>query len=87
MVGWLLSGERRGVGGIFFDDLDIPDQDSVFAFVKVEKPVLSSYHQYSWSFFSSVLLLEIVFKVVMLVTGNIVLFDLYSTFILLIKQY
>lgn len=27
-------GERRGVGGIFFDDIDQPDQDSVFSFVK-----------------------------------------------------
>ncbi|XP_071800611.1 oxygen-dependent coproporphyrinogen-III oxidase-like isoform X1 [Asterias amurensis] len=27
-------GERRGVGGIFFDDLDTPTQDDVFAFVK-----------------------------------------------------
>lgn len=27
-------GERRGVGGIFFDDVDTPDQESVFSFVK-----------------------------------------------------
>ncbi|PVD28601.1 hypothetical protein C0Q70_11194 [Pomacea canaliculata] len=27
-------GERRGVGGIFFDDLDSPDQETVFQFVK-----------------------------------------------------
>lgn len=26
-------GERRGVGGIFFDDLSGPDQDALFAFV------------------------------------------------------
>lgn len=26
-------GERRGIGGIFFDDLDIPNQEEVFAFV------------------------------------------------------
>ncbi|KAJ8935793.1 hypothetical protein NQ314_012643 [Rhamnusium bicolor] len=27
-------GERRGVGGIFFDDLDTPNQEACFAFVK-----------------------------------------------------
>nr|CAG4643888.1 EOG090X04L5 [Lepidurus arcticus] len=27
-------GERRGVGGIFFDDLDSPDQESCFKFVQ-----------------------------------------------------
>jgi len=27
-------GERRGIGGIFFDDLDTPDQDKVFTFVQ-----------------------------------------------------
>nr|CAG4651754.1 EOG090X04L5 [Triops cancriformis] len=27
-------GERRGVGGIFFDDMDEPDQETVFRFVK-----------------------------------------------------
>lgn len=27
-------GERRGVGGIFFDDLDTPSQDEAFEFVK-----------------------------------------------------
>lgn len=27
-------GERRGVGGIFFDDLDTPNQESCFNFVK-----------------------------------------------------
>ena len=27
-------GERRGVGGIFFDDLDAPDPESVFKFVR-----------------------------------------------------
>ncbi|XP_072036162.1 oxygen-dependent coproporphyrinogen-III oxidase-like [Amphiura filiformis] len=27
-------GERRGVGGIFFDDLDTPSQEEAFAFVK-----------------------------------------------------
>lgn len=26
--------ERRGVGGIFFDDIDQPNQDKVFEFVK-----------------------------------------------------
>jgi coproporphyrinogen III oxidase len=26
--------ERRGVGGIFFDDVDQPDQESCFNFVK-----------------------------------------------------
>lgn len=28
-------GERRGVGGIFFDDVDEPSQDKCFNFVKV----------------------------------------------------
>ncbi|XP_051509688.1 oxygen-dependent coproporphyrinogen-III oxidase, mitochondrial-like [Myxocyprinus asiaticus] len=27
-------GETRGIGGIFFDDLDSPDQEEVFSFVK-----------------------------------------------------
>ncbi|KAL1131224.1 hypothetical protein AAG570_010842 [Ranatra chinensis] len=27
-------GERRGVGGIFFDDLDVPSQEKAFQFVK-----------------------------------------------------
>ena len=27
-------GERRGVGGIFFDDLDTPSQEAAFQFVK-----------------------------------------------------
>ncbi|XP_065841935.1 oxygen-dependent coproporphyrinogen-III oxidase, mitochondrial-like isoform X2 [Oscarella lobularis] len=27
-------GERRGVGGIFFDDIDTPSQDEVFSFIK-----------------------------------------------------
>ena len=27
-------GIRRGIGGIFFDDLDSPDQESCFQFVK-----------------------------------------------------
>ncbi|XP_071819745.1 oxygen-dependent coproporphyrinogen-III oxidase-like isoform X1 [Apostichopus japonicus] len=37
-------GERRGVGGIFFDDVDEPDQDSVFGFIKdCAKSVLPCY--------------------------------------------
>lgn len=37
-------GERRGVGGIFFDDLDLPDQESAFQFVKsCANSVLPSY--------------------------------------------
>ena len=31
------AGERRGVGGIFFDDLDKPSQEEAFAFVKVQE--------------------------------------------------
>lgn len=27
-------GETRGIGGIFFDDLDSPSQEEAFAFVK-----------------------------------------------------
>ena len=27
-------GERRGVGGIFFDDVDSPSQEEAFQFVK-----------------------------------------------------
>jgi coproporphyrinogen III oxidase len=26
--------ERRGVGGLFFDDIDYPDQDKAFSFVR-----------------------------------------------------
>lgn len=29
------AGECRGIGGIFFDDLDTPDQESCFQFVSV----------------------------------------------------
>ncbi|CAG0885230.1 unnamed protein product [Darwinula stevensoni] len=37
-------GERRGVGGIFFDDLDTPDPESVFAFVhSCSQSVIPSY--------------------------------------------
>lgn len=37
-------GERRGVGGIFFDDLDSPDQEQAFQFVKsCAESVLPSY--------------------------------------------
>lgn len=36
--------ERRGVGGIFFDDLDTPDQKSCFQFVKsCAEAVIPSY--------------------------------------------
>jgi len=37
LVSWFFSfaGERRGVGGIFFDDLDTPDQNQLFKFVTV----------------------------------------------------
>ncbi|KAG8223277.1 hypothetical protein J437_LFUL001554 [Ladona fulva] len=37
-------GERRGVGGIFFDDLDTPSQEKAFAFVtECAKAVIPSY--------------------------------------------
>lgn len=37
-------GERRGIGGIFFDDLDTPSQDKAFAFVsECAKAVIPSY--------------------------------------------
>lgn len=37
-------GERRGVGGIFFDDLDTPDQDQIFKFVtSCAESVIPSY--------------------------------------------
>ncbi|XP_064603139.1 oxygen-dependent coproporphyrinogen-III oxidase-like isoform X2 [Liolophura sinensis] len=37
-------GERRGVGGIFFDDLDSPNQEEVFKFVKTcAESVVPSY--------------------------------------------
>ena len=36
MIVWIcVSGERRGVGGIFFDDIDTPSQEKAFQFVKV----------------------------------------------------
>lgn len=31
---FLTAGECRGVGGIFFDDLDKPSEEAVFQFVK-----------------------------------------------------
>ncbi|XP_026736807.1 oxygen-dependent coproporphyrinogen-III oxidase-like [Trichoplusia ni] len=37
-------GERRGLGGIFFDDLDTPDQQSAFKFVtSCAEAVIPSY--------------------------------------------
>lgn len=37
-------GERRGIGGIFFDDLDTPDQEKVFKFVtSCAEAVIPSY--------------------------------------------
>lgn len=37
-------GERRGVGGIFFDDIDSPSQDKAFKFVKsCAEAVIPSY--------------------------------------------
>lgn len=32
-----MTGERRGVGGIFFDDLDDNDQDKIFKFSTVSQ--------------------------------------------------
>lgn len=37
-------GEKRGIGGIFFDDMDYPDQQSAFSFVKsCAESVIPSY--------------------------------------------
>lgn len=37
-------GERRGIGGIFFDDLDQPSQDEAFKFVRnCAEAVIPSY--------------------------------------------
>jgi hypothetical protein len=37
-------GERRGVGGIFFDDLDTPSKEETFKFVETcAESVISSY--------------------------------------------
>jgi len=37
-------GERRGIGGIFFDDLDTPSQEETFDFVKTcAESVIPSY--------------------------------------------
>lgn len=33
-VSFFITGECRGVGGIFFDDLDKPSQDQIFKFVQ-----------------------------------------------------
>ena len=39
-----ISGERRGVGGIFFDDINEPSQEEAFNFVKsCAKSVVPSY--------------------------------------------
>ncbi len=40
------SGEARGVGGIFFDDLDTPSPQAVFEFVRV----CFVFHSYCSSF-------------------------------------
>lgn len=38
------SGERRGIGGIFFDDLDEPNKESAFNFVtSCAEAVIPSY--------------------------------------------
>lgn len=38
------TGERRGVGGIFFDDIDYPTQDAAFKFVtSCAEAVIPSY--------------------------------------------
>jgi coproporphyrinogen III oxidase len=40
----LSPGERRGVGGIFFDDLDTPSQEETFSFVQTcAESVIPSY--------------------------------------------
>ena len=44
----MFSGEERGIGGIFFDDLDDGKQENLFQFVKVlipceQKPPLYSH--------------------------------------------
>jgi len=37
-------GERRGIGGIFFDDLDTPSQEETFNFVETcAESVIPSY--------------------------------------------
>jgi coproporphyrinogen III oxidase len=41
---FLSLGERRGVGGIFFDDLDTPSQEEIFNFVETcAESVIPSY--------------------------------------------
>ena len=45
-------GERRGVGGIFFDDLEDNDSNKLFNFVKdCADAVIPSYIPLSWYFF------------------------------------
>ena len=40
----IVSGESRGIGGIFFDDMDYPDRDKAFDFVKsCAEAVIPSY--------------------------------------------
>jgi hypothetical protein len=44
MMKLLLLGERRGIGGIFFDDLDTPSQEETFKFVETcAESVIPSY--------------------------------------------
>ena len=41
---FVIAGERRGIGGIFFDDIDTPSQEKVFQFVKsCAEAVIPSY--------------------------------------------
>ena len=39
-------GERRGVGGIFFDDLDYDEQEKIYKFVTVSNLLRSHYNIY-----------------------------------------
>lgn len=40
----MLSGECRGIGGIFFDDVDYPDKEKAFKFVtSCAEAVIPSY--------------------------------------------
>jgi coproporphyrinogen III oxidase len=63
-MGLFSLGERRGVGGIFFDDLDTPSKEGTFKFVETcSESVIPSYIPLGKLFMRGILLELFLFKV------------------------